>query len=68
MDKLVKDLNADTLPPAIVYEPPHTRDRRDSTHSSLGEETTEPEDPEIAKHEGEVSDSPSVVLRKKISP
>lgn len=64
---MIKDLNIDTLPQAVVHELPQTRDRRDSGFSSLTEEYPEHEDPEIAKHEGEISDSPTIVLRKKIS-
>jgi hypothetical protein len=67
-DKMINDLNIDTLPQAVVYEAPMTRDRRDSAHSSVNEDALEHEDPEIAKHEGEVSDSPSTILRKRLGP
>lgn len=64
---MIKDLNIDALPQAIVYEPPKVRDRSSSTHSNLTVETEEHEDPEIAKHEERVSDSPTIVLRKKLN-
>lgn len=64
---MIKDLSIENLPPAIVYEPKISRDRSSSMQSNLTVETEEPEDPEIAAHEGDVSDSPSITLRKKLA-
>lgn len=72
-EQMQKDMNIDTLPPAIVHESKQSsefRSRSGSVHSNITVETNESEglDPEIVKalHEFDVSDSPTISLRKKI--
>ena len=70
-----KDMNIDTLPPAVVYEPKsqgeHYRARSESMQSSLtgdAPDLAEAMDPEISKGLRNIdrSDSPVLVIRQKI--
>jgi hypothetical protein len=68
-----KELNIDSLPPAIVYEPKGSsgdyRPRSGSIQSNTTAEEAEPMDPDIARalQELEMADSPTISLRKKLS-
>ena len=68
-----KEMNIDSLPPAIVYEPKVSPDHRPRSGSVQSNHTadTDPEivDPEIAKaiQDLEISDSPTISLRKRIA-
>ena len=70
-----KDMNVDSLPPPIVYEPSRGskggRDRGDSLVSTVSVDALFESgeiDPEIAQAmlEFEQSDSPKIALRKKL--
>lgn len=65
-----KELNIDSLPPAVVYETKSVehRSRSGSIQSNTTIEEPEMLDPDFAKalQELEVSDSPTISLRKKL--
>jgi hypothetical protein len=69
-----KDMNIDSLPPAIVHEQQHTqrRDHSDSVVSNVSVDSFFDGgdlDPEIAQAmlEFEASDSPKTLLRKRMN-
>lgn len=70
-----KEMSVDTLPPAIAYEVKsdvisNRRDRRSSTIQSYQSENTAESDMdvEILMADLDVSDSPNLVIRKRIAP
>lgn len=68
-----KEMSVDALPPAIAYEVKTDalthRTRRSSTIQSYQSDTAESDvDVEILMADLEVSDSPNLVIRKKIAP
>jgi hypothetical protein len=68
-ERLQKEMKIETLPPAIGYETKtaHDRARSGTLESNFTIDSNEPEaDPEILAHEGDISDSPKTLLRKKI--
>ncbi len=69
-EQMQKEMSVDTLPPAIAYEPREAVHRRRSAslHSNNTIDTIESDvDVEIILNDLEVSDSPSISIRKKIA-
>ena len=70
-EKLQKELNIDSLPPAVIFEPHKVRDRSSSVTSNQTVETVDDHDADAeivaAENNLAVSDSPRISLRKKLS-
>lgn len=72
-ESMIKEMAVDTLPPAIGYEPKSEermyRRRSASVQSNNTVETVESDiDIEILMNDLEVSDSPNLIIRKRLAP
>lgn len=72
-ETMIKEMAVDTLPPAVGYEPKVEermyRRRSASVQSNNTVETVESDvDIEILMNDLEISDSPNIIIRKRLAP